>query len=141
VAIAWVLSQPEVICALTGPSTVAHLKENVGGSGWFLSSEDLKDMELFFKQEDVWLEREQRLSIRQVLSKLLPKESSKAFVNLVYVIETAILLGLTSEKEVLPIFRELYGMRKALDEDAVPKLENIRKRLCDIVLTKNGEVL
>ena len=99
-------------------------------------------MELFFKQEDVWLEREQRLSIRQVLSKTLPKESSKAFVNLVYVIETAILLGLTSEKEVLPIFQELYRLRKALiDEDARPKLENIRKRLRSIIHTENGEVL
>ena len=141
VAIAWVLSQQGTICALTGPSTIGHLEENVGGSDWLLAQEDLKDLELFFKQEDVWLEREQRLSIRQVLSKLLPKESSKAFVNLVYVIETAILLGLTSEKEVLPIFRELYGMRKALDEDARPKLENIRKRLCSIIHTENGEVL
>jgi len=141
VAIAWVLSQQEVICALTGPSTVAHLKENVGGSGWFLSSEDIKDLELFFKQEDVWLEREQRLSIRQVLSKTLPKESSKAFVNLVYVIETAILLDLTSEKEVLPIFQELYGIRKTLDEDARPKIENIRKQLRSIIHMENGEVL
>ena len=63
------------------------------------------------------------------------------FVNLVYVIETAILLGLTSEKEVLPIFRELYGIRKTLDEDARSKLENIRKRLRSIMHTKNGEVL
>jgi len=141
VAIAWVLSQQGIICALTGSSTIGHLEENVGGSGWLLSSVDLKDLELFFKQEDVWLEREQRLSIRQVLSKPLSKESSKAFVNLVYVIETAILLGLTSEKEVLPIFQELYGMRKALNEDAVPKLENIRKRLCDITHAKNGGVL
>ena len=141
VAITWVLSQQGIICALTGSSTIGHLEENIGGSGWLLSSVDLKDLELFFKQEDVWLEREQRLSIRQVLSKPLQKESSKAFVNLVYVIETAILLGLTSEKEVLPIFQELYRMRKALDEDVVPKLENIRKRLCDIILTKNREVL
>jgi len=141
VAIAWVLSQPGIICALTGSSTIGHLEENIGGSGWLLSSVDLKDLELFFKQEDVWLEREQRLSIRQVLSKPLPKESSKAFVNLVYVIETAILLGVTSEKEVLPIFQELYGMRKALNEDAITKLESIRKRLCDIIHTKNGEVL
>ena len=78
---------------------------------------------------------------RQVLSKPLPKESSKDFVNLVYVIETSILLGLTSEKEVLPIFQELYGMRKTLSEDAVSKLENIRKRLCDITHAKNGEIL
>ncbi|MGB6369675.1 MAG: aldo/keto reductase [Atribacterota bacterium] len=142
VAIAWVLSQPEVICALTGPSIVDHLEENVGGSGWFLSLEDLEDMELFFKQEDVWLEQEQRFSIRHILSKPLLQESYKDFfADLVYVIETAILLGLTSEKEILPIFRELYGMRKALDEDVVPKLENIRKRLCDIIRMKNGEVL
>ena len=61
VAIAWVLSQPEVICAFTGPSTIGHLEENIGGSGWLLSLEDLKDLELFFKQEDVWLEREQKI--------------------------------------------------------------------------------
>lgn len=141
VAIAWVLSQPEVICALTGPSTVDHLKENVGGSGWFLSPEDVEDMELFFKQEDVWLEQEQRLSIRKILSKPLPKESSKAFANLVYVIETAILLGLTSEKEVLPIFQELYRLRKTLDENAGPKLESIRNQLRGIIHTENREVI
>ncbi len=54
-AIAWVLSQPGIICALTGPSTVAHLEENVRGSGWFLSSEDLEELEIFFKQEEAWL--------------------------------------------------------------------------------------
>lgn len=31
VAIAWVLAQPGVIGALTGPSTVPHLEENLGG--------------------------------------------------------------------------------------------------------------
>ncbi|MBT9149434.1 MAG: General stress protein 69 [Dehalococcoidia bacterium] len=141
VAIAWVLFQPGIICALTGSSTIAHLEENVGGSGWLLSSEDLKDLELFFKQEDAWLEQEQSSSIRQVLSKPLPKESSKAFVNLVYVIETAILLGLTSEKEGLPIFQELYGLRKALDEDAGPKLESIQTQLRGIIHTENVELL
>jgi aryl-alcohol dehydrogenase-like predicted oxidoreductase len=32
-AIAWVLAQPGVLCALTGPSTLPHLEENLGGSG------------------------------------------------------------------------------------------------------------
>ncbi|MCL0069490.1 aldo/keto reductase, partial [Dehalococcoidia bacterium] len=141
VAIAWVLSQQGIICALTGPSTIAHLEENIGGSGWPLSSEDIEDLELFFKQEDVWLERERRSSIRHILSKPLAQEPSKAFVDLVYAIETATLLGLTSEKEVLPIFQELYGMRKALAEEAVPKLETIRNRLRDVTHIENGEVL
>ena len=33
VAIAWVLAQPGVVCALTGPSTIPHLEENLGGAG------------------------------------------------------------------------------------------------------------
>ncbi|MCL0077253.1 hypothetical protein M1O12_04475, partial [Dehalococcoidia bacterium] len=73
--------------------------------------------------------------------KPLAQEPSKAFVDLVYAIETATLLGLTSEKEVLPIFQELYGMRKALAEEAVPKLETIRNRLRDVTHIENGEVL
>ena len=144
VAIAWVLSQSGIICALTGPSTIAHLEENVGGSGWHLSSESCEELELFFKQEDVWLEQEQRASIRKILSELLPQESSRAFADLVYVIETATLLGLTSEKEVLPTFQELWRMRKTLNEAAGPKLESIRKRLRDMIYmihTENEELL
>ncbi len=83
------------------------------------------------------VEREQKSSIRRILSEPLPQESSKAFVDLVYVIETAILLGLTSEKEVLPIFQELYGMRKTLDKEADPKLESIRNQLRDLIHMDN----
>ena len=132
VAIAWVLSQSGIICALTGPSTIAHLEENVGGSGWNLSLESCGELELLFKQEDAWLEQEQRSSIRKILSKSLPGESSRAFADLVYVIETATLLGLTSEKD-LPTFQELWRMRKTLNEDAGPKLERIQKRLREII--------
>jgi len=135
-AIAWVLSQPGILCAITGPSTVAHLEENAGGNGWLLSSEDLEDLETFFKREDLWLEREQRSSIRRILSDPLPQESFQAFVDLVYVIETAISLGLISEKRILSVFQELYGMRKALDIDAGPKLHSIQNQLCDLIRTK-----
>ena len=135
-AIAWVLSQPGILCAITGPSTVAHLEENTGGSGWLLSSEDLEDLETFFKREDLWLEREQRSSIQRILSDPLPQEPFQAFVDLVYVIETAIYLGLISEKKILSVFQELYGMRKALDIDAGPKLQGIQNQLCDLIRTK-----
>jgi aryl-alcohol dehydrogenase-like predicted oxidoreductase len=52
VAIAWVLAQPQVVCALTGPSTVTHLEENVGGTGWTLEADDLAALERFFAREN-----------------------------------------------------------------------------------------
>lgn len=139
VAIAWVLAQPGVICALTGPSTVAHLEENVGGSGCTFHPDELEDLESFLEREDAWLEGEQRSSLKQILSTPLPEEPFRAFVDLVYAIETALLLGLTSEREILPIAQELYGMRKALDETSRPKLEGAQNRLRDLIHLDNGE--
>jgi len=42
VALAWVLSHPEVTIAITGGDTVEHLEDNVGAVGWTLPTE-LKD--------------------------------------------------------------------------------------------------
>ena len=36
-ALAWVLSQPEVTVAITGGDTIAHLEDNVGAAGWTLN--------------------------------------------------------------------------------------------------------
>ncbi len=133
VAIAWVLSQPGVICALTGPSTIPHLEENLGGSGWTIDAEDLDALETFFKGEEEHLKREQHKSIEQILSTQILGEPSKAFVDLVYVIETSILLGLTTEAQIMPIFMDLYGLREYLDQGATPKLEDIRERLTSFI--------
>ncbi|MCC6166754.1 MAG: aldo/keto reductase [Caldilineaceae bacterium] len=39
VALAWVLSHPEVTCAITGGDTIAHLDDNLGAVGWSLDPE------------------------------------------------------------------------------------------------------
>jgi aryl-alcohol dehydrogenase-like predicted oxidoreductase len=39
VALAWVLSHPEVTCAITGGDTIAHLEDNLGAVGWTLAPE------------------------------------------------------------------------------------------------------
>lgn len=39
VALAWVLSHPEITCAITGGDTVEHLEDNFGALGWDLDSE------------------------------------------------------------------------------------------------------
>jgi aryl-alcohol dehydrogenase-like predicted oxidoreductase len=133
VAIAWVLSQQGVISALTGPSTIAHLEENLGGGGWQLSSEDLEELELLFKREDAWLRQTQLASAREILAGSLSEEPLEAFVDLVYVIESALLLNLTTEREILPTFQELYGLRRKLEHDAPQKLAAIQQRLRSLI--------
>jgi aryl-alcohol dehydrogenase-like predicted oxidoreductase len=38
------LAQPGVICALTGPSTLPHLEENLGAAGWTIAPDDLAEL-------------------------------------------------------------------------------------------------
>jgi len=133
VAIAWVLAHEGVICALTGPSTVKHLEENIEASGWEIPKEDLRELDEFFKREDEWLRQKQKESIKQILTEPL-QEPQKAFVDLIYVIETAVSLGIIEEKEILPIFHELYGLRKELDkEDVSEKLKDIQGQLRKVI--------
>lgn len=133
VAIAWVLTQPGVKCALTGPSTIKHLKENVGGSGWKIPEKDLTELETYLKREDEWLKREQKKSIGQILSNKLP-EPEKAFTDLIYAIETAMTLDLVREKQVMPIFYDLYGLKEKLNQSGIkPRLKKIQAKLHDLV--------
>lgn len=132
VAIAWALAQPGIACALTGPSTVAHLEENLGGSGWSLADDDLANLEEFFRDEDAWLVQAQRHSVQQILTTPLPADSQQAFTDLVYAIETAVLLDLVSETAVLPLFQELLGLRRTLDANAAPRLAALQQKLRDL---------
>ena len=53
---------------------------------------------------------------------------------MIYVIETAVSLGIIEEKEIVPIFYELYGLRKELDkEDVSEKLKDIQAQLRKVI--------
>ncbi|MEM7126348.1 MAG: aldo/keto reductase [Chloroflexota bacterium] len=45
VAMAWVLSHPEITCAIMGGDTIAHLDENVGAVGWILDPEHKQQLD------------------------------------------------------------------------------------------------
>jgi len=133
VAIAWVLAQQGVTCALTGPSSIEHLEENVGGSGWQISKEDLQDLEAVYEKEDKWLRQTQKTSIKNILSKPL-RDPQQAFTDLIYVIETATSLRLISEKSVLPVFYELYGLKRELNTEGIElKLKKIQTQLSELI--------
>lgn len=132
VAIAWVLAQPGVVCALTGPSRVSHLEENLGGSGWKIPTDDLAALERFFGAEDERLQREQLHGLRSILSETLPPED--AFTNLVYVLETVAEMGLVPEEEVLAVYGELMPLRGQGPAEAWGTLQAIQGELREHIL-------
>jgi aryl-alcohol dehydrogenase-like predicted oxidoreductase len=133
VAIAWVLAQPNIICALTGSSKIKHLEENLGGSGWKISQSDLDQLDHFFEQEDKLLADEEKSLVRKILSEPLTSIPAEAFIDLVYVLETSYNLDILSEREVRSIFQELWPLRESLDESSRPKMVAIQKQLLSMI--------
>ena len=130
VAIAWVLAQPGLVCALTGPSTIPHLEENLGGSGWTIEPDDLEELERFFEGEDKRLRQEQAHSVRAILAQEL--DSQTAFADLVYVVETLMEIGLAEEKEILLLFQRLWVLRQRSDAAALEQMRAIQAELRDL---------
>lgn len=131
VAINWTLSQEGVISALTGPSSLEHLKENVDGSGWELENADLEKIESIIKREDEILEEREPQILKKILEKPLHKDTSRAYSDLIYVMEVAIERNMTEEKDILPIYRKLLTERK---EGLTPdKLEKIQDELRGVI--------
>jgi aryl-alcohol dehydrogenase-like predicted oxidoreductase len=128
VAIAWVLAQPQVVCALIGPSTLPHLEENLEGSGWTFEAEDLAALERFFAAEDEWLRQAQIISLRTILTGTL--EPKSAFADLVYVLETVAEMGIAPEEEIMPVYGMLMPLRKRPGAEMLEQLQTIQARLC-----------
>lgn len=133
-AIAWVLAQPGVLCALVGPSAVNHLEEDLAASGWELTDDELASLEAGFAREDAWLGERQVAGVRRILDAPVGGDAQAAFAELVQAFEGAIARGLVAEEAALPLFHELFALRRRLDEsDARESLDAVRRRLRDLV--------
>jgi hypothetical protein len=133
VAIAWVLAQPGVICALTGPSTIYHLEENLGGSGWQIDPEEYEELESFLSEEKKSVYIAQRATVEQLLSTKITNEPQQAFKDLVYAIETAVSLKLVTEEKIMPVFMQLLNFKNTLDQQPLVELDQIRKQVKDTI--------
>jgi aryl-alcohol dehydrogenase-like predicted oxidoreductase len=127
VAIAWVLAQPDVVCALTGTSSANHLEENLAASGWRMPSDELERLEGFLQDEDASLHAAQIRQLVGILKESLP--ANDAMVDLVYVLETLIELGVAEETDVVPLFHRLLGSRGLESYQARTEMEGIRAEL------------
>jgi aryl-alcohol dehydrogenase-like predicted oxidoreductase len=131
VAINWVLAQPGIMCGLCGPSTILHLEENLGGSGWQLDQDTLKRIEDFIERENRLLVHKQGKILRQLLKNKLNPDPMQAFTDLIYMIETAVLLKFVEESTLLPTFIELFGLRDSINTKSMGKLQRIHQSLRD----------
>lgn len=128
VAIAWVLAQPGVTMALTGPTNPAHLEENLAAAGWEFPADDLAGLEAFLAEEDERVRGASLASVRDILSRPLPRDGDKACADLVYVLETAIQYGLATEEEAMPLVVRVLALRKQTG-GYDPGLEDVRQEL------------
>ncbi len=127
VAIAWVLAQPRILCALTGPSTLPHLEENLGASGWVIPPEEMTELDRLFEAEEEWLHQEQVQSIQSILTKRLEPET--AFTDLVFTLESLVELDLAEEGMILPFFHRLLAQRGQKDALALDEMHAIQGEL------------
>lgn len=137
VAIAWVLAQPGVVCALTGTSTIPHLEENLGASGWVLTSYDLEELDKFFVEEDRLLQRDQKQTVCTILEGELTADN--AFIDLIYVFETLIENGWANERDVIPLFSQLYALRNQKGLEGLTKMKTIQEELREVYLPNLSE--
>jgi len=125
-AIAWVLAQPGIICALTGPSTPEHLEENLAAVEFEFSDDDLASFQVFLDHETTKLLDEQRESMRSILN---CPDVSNTFVDLLYVIDTAIQLEILTENEGMQLIQELFALRNAQAETTTQQMQNLKNNL------------
>ncbi len=123
VAIAWVLAQPHVLCALTGPSKPAHLVENLAAADWKIPPDELASLDAYLETEREGIAAAQATSVRHILSDPLPADAGAAFTDLVYAFETALHLGWVTEGEIMPTFQVLFDLRDSADLDALSRIQ------------------
>lgn len=133
VAMSWVLSHDEVVCALTGASNVAHLEENLDASGWSIPREEMGRIDDILRREEAWLSERRLVSLREILDGPLPTDRDESIRDLVYVMETAAAAGTAEEKVLMPLLAELFELRERGKEDITGGLEDIQRRLVDIL--------
>lgn len=132
--IAWVLAQPQVVCALTGTSSPEHLAENAAACQITLNLGDLQAMNRFLADEEERLAIKQRKTVHRLLTQPLANEPEQAFNDLVYILETAIMVGDVEEEDVIAAFRELFTLRQNLDMEAWRKMQGIQAYLRDVIV-------
>ncbi len=121
----WLNQLPGVERILVGPSTIEHLRENLGGWGWQMEREDFDDLTRFLLKEEEKRRVVQRSDIEEILGVELGNDRQRVVADMVYVICALLELEKVTEKEVLSLYSELMTWKKLQGEwGEVMKLKN-----------------
>jgi len=126
VAINWVSGLPGIDRILVGPSSWAHLKENLDGLGWEMGERDKEELNGFIQRKNLEKEQISREKARFFLGKQVV-----GFRDLLFVIETLYSLDLIGEGEAHKFFRKMLQ-----SDEKKEKLEEMRVSICDRYLEK-----
>lgn len=126
VAIGWALTREGVLTGLVGPSTVAHLDEDLAASDLEIPDSVLAAFDAFLDEEAERLKRSLTLEVRSILENRIT--DSKELPRLIYAIEGLADLGLAPEKDLLTHIRSVMKTMKSGDAD-VPLLDRVRQDL------------
>lgn len=133
VGIAWVLAQPGVAAALTGPSNADHLKENAGAAGLELPAGVVEAITRFLEEERRRLTEAAVEVCRTVLAQPLSQEGDLAYGQLVLVTDTAAEQGWAEESALLPLVIRILQLRKSAGGVYDPVLEDLRRELAAVI--------
>jgi len=115
--LAWVLGLAHVRTALVGPSRVAHLQENLGGTGWEIPGETGSEMETFLAREEEKKKEARYNDIQEILQGPLSRDRKRAAADLVYALEGLVDFGIATEPEVVPLFTRLMACYRHKETD------------------------
>ncbi len=132
-AIAWVLAQPAVVSALTGPSSLEHLEENLAASGFTLAPEELAELEALFMREDEAVANFRRERMAAILAAPLDADPDAALRDLVFVMEAAAEFGLLDEARLLEVARPVLGARRKSPAEAAADLAEAQRLLRELL--------
>jgi aryl-alcohol dehydrogenase-like predicted oxidoreductase len=126
VAIAWALAQEGVLTGLVGPSTAAHLDEDLDACELTIPDSVLAELDTFLAGEAVRLDKALRAEIRSVLEKQV--SDGAAVQDLIYAIEALAELGVAPESGLIVHIGALMKVMKTGEAD-ISVLEQIRREL------------
>lgn len=109
-AIAWVLGNPGVAAALTGPTDPQHLRENCAALDLNLDSSWQQEISEFIRQEGELLQTQITKEIQSIIHAPLA-DGKKAREDLIYVLEHGIENGLIPYETGVDLFTQLLQLR------------------------------
>jgi aryl-alcohol dehydrogenase-like predicted oxidoreductase len=127
IAIAWAISQVEVLTGLIGPSTPEHLEEDLRGAELRLDRSVMERLDGFLAREAARLAGKLKAEILSILDEDI-KDTEQGASSLVYAMEGLAELGLAREEDLVSNMGKVIKIMKS-GEGGLSALDAIRRDL------------